>query len=77
MGNLVTLPDPTKIGGKYIDNGFWQLTTAQARKLCGGKLPTKAGWCKRVAFDGYLCEVHRTQVGSKSVWALMTTATKA
>ncbi len=71
---LRALPDPRKVGGKYLDNGFWQITEATARKLCEPHGLPRPGYYRLVRFDGYLCEVHRTIVSRKQVWALMTTA---
>jgi hypothetical protein len=34
MAHVLALPDPRKIGGKYLDNGNWRITEATARKLC-------------------------------------------
>jgi len=74
MVHLIALPDPTKVGGKYLDNGFWRITEATARKLCKPDPLPRHGYFKVVKFDGFYCEVHRTIVGRKQVWALMTTA---
>jgi hypothetical protein len=45
-----------------------------ARKLCKPHGLPRHGYYRLVRFDGYLCEIHRTIVSGKQVWALMTTA---
>jgi hypothetical protein len=43
----IVLTDPVKIGDKYIDSGFWQITKGPARTACGGEVLDAPVSCKR------------------------------
>lgn len=57
----------------YIDNGFYHITDAYAKELCGGKLPQhgyeKKVECDRIGKTGYVW-VARTRLSGKIVWSI-------
>ena len=59
---------------KPIDNGFFEITESQARKLCGTLPPH--GREKLVAHDEKHYWVARTTVGGKQVWSIRQSAWK-
>lgn len=58
---------------KYIDNGFWEITAREARRLAGGSLPAY-GREKLVVRDGRHYWLTQTIVDRKAVWSIRETA---
>jgi len=65
-----------KIGAKYIDTGFWEISAKRAATLCSGKLP-RHGYEKFAEVDGLKLVVTRTRILDRQtlqdyrmVWAM-------
>jgi hypothetical protein len=52
-----------------IDNGFYQISSKLASKLCKGKLP-KHGWERLETFEGRSITIARTITWGKQVWSV-------
>jgi hypothetical protein len=74
MTQPVLRPNLDRFGAKYIDNGFWQITKATARKLCEPDPLPRYGYYRVISIDGCRCQIHQTIVKGVSVWAIMTTS---
>jgi len=80
MLTLAPMPDPSTVGGTYLDNNFWQITEKTAIKLCEPYGLPRHGYYRVISFQGCKCEVHRTITGAlqgerRQVWAIMVTST--
>ena len=53
----------------YIDNGFYQISEKDARKLCDGTLP-RVGYEKLIAVDDHHFWVARTRHNERMVWSI-------
>lgn len=54
---------------EYLDNGFYTISEADARKVCGGKLP-RPGHEKLVPHEGKHWWVARTPHFGKMLWSI-------